>query len=330
MKKSISFLLATVLTMLLYSQSNAQEYSKWSIEPEVGLTKIRDITPVEPFNVDLGLRYMPNTKFGIKVNANYTDIQDYDFSYWSGGLHGVINVGRLLEFESFTKNYTILSGVGGTYTYSKQPTNNLLLHRLSNFHLSAFVDNEFRLTNTIFLKLGLDVITGVNSRPFAVTTSTETTTILNFNGGITINLGNKEHADWFLTKKRVDTIMLQPTIIDNSKIIKEVYNITNTTPEYIFFNHDSSTVDKDGLNAILKTIDKLKTGKRLYILGYASPPGTNDYNKKLSEKRMFSVIDKLISLGVDKSKITMTIVGEKDTVDGNNVDLSRRVDLIVE
>ncbi|AGO48880.1 membrane protein [Cellulophaga phage phi14:2] len=331
MKKLLTFLvLAMSLSLMTCNKMNAQEYSKLSIEPEVGLTKVRDITSVEPFNVDLGVRYMTNTKFGVKLNGNYTNIPDYDISYWSGGLHGVINVGRLLEFESFTNNYTILSGIGGTYTYSKQPNNSILLHRLSNFHLSAFVDNEFKLSKNIFLKLGLDVITGVNSRPFAVTTSTETTTILNFNTGITINLGNKEHADWALPKRQIDTVRLQPTIIDNSKTIKQIFNITNATPEYVFFKHDSSTVDKDGLNAILKTKDKLDKAKVLHVLGYASPPGTNDYNKALAQKRMFSVIDKLISVGIDKSKIHVTIIGEKDTVDSNNVDLSRRVDLIVE
>lgn len=326
MKKSISFLLAYILTILIVS---AQEYSKSSIEPEIGVSKIRDVTSVQPFNADLGVRYMTNTLFGVKLNGNYANVEDYE--YYSAGLHGVVNVGRLLEFESFTDNYTILSGVGGTYTYSKEPTNLILLHRLSNFHLSAFVDNEFKLNNTIFLRLGLDVVTGVNSRPFIITNSTETTTILNFNAGVTINLGKKEHADWYLkpdVEPIVNTIMLQPTVID--KTVTNYYPIKSKEIEYVFFDNDSHSVDKSGLNAIVKASDKLTSVNVITVIGYASPPASDAYNLELSKQRALAVIDKLISIGIQKHQITLKYEGEITTKNDKNIDLSRRVALIVE
>ena len=329
-----------LFTLLLLSISfyiHSQEYNKWSIEPEIGITKIRDVTQVVPLNFNIGARYMTNTLFGIKLDAGYTRLhEDYEFNindcpiqYYTGSLHGVINIGRLLNFESFTKNYTILSGVGGTYSYSEENTQ--LLHRLSNFHLSGFIDNEIKLSNKVFLRGGLDVITGVNSRPFATTVSTETTTILNFNVGLTITLGkNKEHADWYITQPSIDTLFLQPKIIDKTITKREIYNVTSPKQhEYVFFHHDSYIVDKDGLNAIVKSSDKLTSNGIITVIGYASPPGTSDYNITLSKNRALAVVDKLISLGIEKNQINLIYKGEVDTINSKNVDVSRRVTLIV-
>lgn len=330
--------LITILLMLSMFLTYAQDYNKWSIEPEFGVTKVRDLTSVEPFNTDLGIRYMANTLFGVKLNVNYTDIDNLHFnnnssiSYYSAGLHGVVNIGRLLKFESFSNRYTILGGIGGTYTDSGKATNDVILHRISNFHLSAFVDNEFKLSKSVFLRVGLDVLTGVNSRPFTTNISTETTTILNFNMGLTIALskGNIEHADWYIEEPGVEKVYLKPLVID--KTITN--NITSTEcsckyEEYVFFKHDSYEVDKDGLNSIVKMTEILKEGENIYLIGYASPPASEEYNVILANKRAEAVKAKAISLGISEDRIIIEAVGEVDTKDSYNVDLSRRVKITI-
>jgi OOP family OmpA-OmpF porin len=334
MKKTL-FLLALFTTMFVA----AQDYNKWSIEPEFGVTKIRDVTPIQLFNTGIGARYMANTLFGAKLNANYTRLLDKDdlsftnpINYTTASLHGVVNVGRLLKFESFSKHYTILSSIGGSYSYSEQPTNDLVLHRLSNFHLSASIDNEFKVSPRVFMTLGLDAITGVNSRPFTQTSSTETTTIINFNLGVTVALGNKqEHADWYIEEyiSKVDTLFLKPTIIDNTITKVEVKEIVKDENEYVLFHHDSYVVDKDGLNAILRSADKLNDKNTISVIGFASPPGTDQYNMELSKNRAEAVVKKLLSLGVDKKQIILEYVGEVNTLDGQNVDLMRQVVLTI-
>lgn len=327
--KKVILLLSIIVTFTMYSQN----YNKNSIEFELGPTKIRDVTPVKKLNFNLGYRYMFNTKFGAKIDIGYTELEKTGISYYSSSLSGVLNIGRLLEFESFTKHYTIIAGLGGTYTYSDNHVQ--LLHRLSNFHLSGFINNEFKVSDNVFLHLGLNVITGVNSRPFSnISPDTRTTSIINFNAGIIVSLGkHKKHADWYLEKIKPikDTIYMQPIVHDNSAIVNntiEKYIVKNSN-EYIFFKNNSFNVDIQGLNAIKKIVDNLKGKQTIVLKGYASPPASFEYNFKLSKKRCLSVKSKLISLGVDESIIKIEPNGEINTKDNKNIDLSRCVQLII-
>lgn len=338
MKNFNLILCMLVMSMSAYTQ---EDYNKFSMETEFGATKIRDATSVEPYNIDLAFRYMANTLFGVKVNFNYTDINNLHFmdnqslQYVAAGFHGVVNFGRLLQFESFTKKYTILGGIGGTYTHSGDVTNEAILHRISNFHLSAFVDNEFKLSKHIFGKIGLDVQTGVNSRPFIKAPSTQTTSILNFNIGFVFTLKNgKEHADWYLEEHIpvIDTIVMQPTIIDKTITTTEYdCNCDANSDEYVFFDNDKHEVNRDGLNGIIKIASILfDNDKTVRITGFASPPATDKYNLELATKRCNDVKDKLISLGIEEHRIIINPIGETDTHDSKNFDLARRVLLEIE
>jgi outer membrane protein OmpA-like peptidoglycan-associated protein len=327
--------LLTFIALFIGTISFAQ-YSKSSIEPSFGITKIQDVTPFRMFNSQLGYRHMFNTKFGARILGGYSRLyESYEYqpyqeplSYNTGTLHGVVNVGRVLGFESFTKHYTILGSIGGTYTYSDGSTNNQIYHRYSNFHLSARIDNEIKITKGIFANASLDFIKDVNNRPFVP--STETTNIFNINIGVVISLNHsKEHADWYIEPKVVDTILLKPTIIDNTITNNITKDCNCKKNEYVFFNHDSYIVDKDGLNAIVKIADELIGNGELFIIGYASPPGTDDYNRELSKKRVLSVVDKLISLGIKGEQLNLEFRGEQNTLNSKNVDLSRRVELLI-
>lgn len=332
-----SVTLAIILTIMLIISANAQ-YSKSSIEPSFGITKIQDVTPFRTFNTQLGVRHMLNTKFGVRIIGSYARLYESDddlsyeepLSFTTGTLHGVVNIGRVLGFESFTKHYTILGSVGGTYTYSDGSTNNEIYHRYSNFHLSARIDNEVKITQGLFINASLDFIKDVNNRPFVV--STETTNILNINLGIVISLNHsKEHADWYIEQPITSTVELQPIIIDKT-ITNNITKVTKcncVANEYVFFEHDRDIITKDALSAILKTSDKLTPNGTITIIGYASPPGASNYNVELSKRRVMAVVKYLISLGIKESQLNLKFNGELDTIDGNNVDISRRVELIV-
>ena len=328
----------TIIALFIAAISFAQ-YSKSSLKPSFGITKIQDVTSFEMFNTQLEYRHMLNTKFGASLRGGYTRLYDTweyipnqePISFNTAALHGVVNIGRLLEFESFTRNYTILGSLGGTYTYSEGSTNNQIYHRYSNFHLSATIDNEVKITKGIFANASLDFIKDVNNRPFVP--STETTNIFNINLGVTISLNHsKEHADWYIEEKIpvVDTVFMKPTIIDKTVTKREIVKVKSNEIEYVFFNNNSHTVDKDGLNAIVKASDKIAGSQTITVIGYASPPASDDYNLKLSKHRAEAVVDKLISIGIMESQINLLYRGEIDTKNGKNIDLSRRVALIVE
>lgn len=322
------------LYMIMISTASAQEvnkFNKFSIEPEIGLTKIRDITPVETFNLDLGARYMFNELFGIKVSGNYTELDDYKFK--SVSLMGVLNMGRLLKFETFTKNVTILGGVGGNLSDSELPTNNLILFRRTNFHLAAFTDIEYKLSRGIFLRTGMDLVTGVNLERNVPNPISETTTILNFNAGLTIAFGKqKEHADWFIREPNLDIVQLEPTIIDKTV----TNNITKEVPakcdcdihRYLYFAHDSYKLTQDTQEAIEYTKDKILKGKNVILKAYCSNVGSVEYNKVLAMNRALSVKEALIGIGVLEDKITIEAVGIDTSRDKNVYAFGRRVSLI--
>jgi len=339
-RKSLAFALA-YLFMLMISTATAQ-YDKWSTELKGGVTKIQDRTSVVPINYGIAVRAMANTMFGARLKGTYTELYtDYRFNepnqavpeiFYTGTLEGIVNVGRLLNFEDFTDWYTILVGVGGTYTYSE--TNQEILHRYSNFHISSSIENEFKLSKSIFFTIGLDIINGVNNRPF-LTNSTETTNIFNFNAGLTIALGNnEEHADWYVKEYFIETIMLEPTIIDRTvtnNITQEVTSDCNCEIQrYLYFAHDSYELTQDTREAIEYTKDKILQGKRVTLKSYCSNIGSIEYNKKLAENRALEVKKALIGIGVHPDKITIESVGIDQSRGESVFGFGRRVELITE
>lgn len=320
---SICFVL-TVTTMF------AQEFNKWSVEPEFGLTKVRDITPVKFFNTGIGGRYMVTQYFGVKVSGHFTQVpyNDGNLEFVSGKLMGVANFGRLAKLERLCNNrWTILGGIGGDYTDSRGSTNNVILHRLSDFHLAGFVNNEYKLTEKIFLTAMLNVKTGVNSRPSPVTdiNRTMTTSIIDFNVGVVFALGKKKvHADYYLEPEITPVCYVY---VDSTKHITNVYNNYNDTkiiddnhPEYIYFYNDSYKIDKDGLENIEQSLHKIKD--KVIITAYCSNVASSEYNFKLAQNRGNAVRDKLVKLGIDITKISVVSVGIDSS---REYDMARRV-----
>lgn len=320
--------LILIVCVFIMSITHAQNYNKWSIEAETGISKLHGYTYVVPYNVELSTRYMFNNKFGLKLQGGYTEIKEYKF--YNVGFHTVVNLGRVLEFESFTKHYTILAGVGVTYTNSNST---ILQDRLSMGHLSVFIDNLIKLTDNTSLKIGMDFIGDINNRHFDASSRPSTFSRLqNYNIGFVFNLGKqKEHADWYYSKEnivRTDTIFMKPTIIDKTVTVTEYdCNCDINSDEYVFFGHDKYEVTKDALHSIMKIASILleQENKTVLISGFASPPASNEYNLQLSLKRCNTVKNKLLSLGIDENRIEMNPVGEIETVNGKNEDLTRKV-----
>lgn len=331
-----------ILAIIISYSANAQ-FNKWSIEPGINLVKIRDLTSVKPLSVDLSARYMATTKFGVRTTLRGTKVSmnGNDVKFLSGQLMGVANFGRILELEDiFNNRWTILGGVGGDYTYSGDSTNEVLLHRISNFHLAGFVENEFRITDDFFLSAGLNVVTGVNNRPFYHYPSTETTSIINFTVKAVIAIGNKkEHADWYLEEPEENIPFKSFTYdgpittyndTDLSAIPKTEVKEIEKQPyiDYVYFDHDSYEIDKDALANIEKAYDHAKN--RITITGYCSNVGSDAYNRELALNRGYSVKQKLVSLGFPSRSIVVVSAGIDNSRESDIFDMARRVEIKAE
>ncbi|MCI9844247.1 OmpA family protein [Flavobacterium pectinovorum] len=243
MKKIILLLVLLVTVVTVNAQTSTDEsltdgnFNKWSIELAGGFNKPQNpmkyyTSPISPFVVDLGVRYMLNNKFGLKADFGYNSFQEeknstpFDTKYYRFDIQGVANLGRIMNFETWTKTIGLLghTGFGAAYFEDK---NSSLNDKMINFVIG--VTGQVKLSDR--LALTADFSTIMN----ALQSHTYDAAALNpekgfngalFNGtiGLTVYLGkNQKHADWvtiinndmLVQRERIDA--LEKMLIDSDK-----------------------------------------------------------------------------------------------------------------
>lgn len=105
------------------------------------------------------------------------------------------------------------------------------------------------------------------------------------------------------------------------------------TPVYFGFDEYAITPDAEIKLAALALYLKENLDQSLKIEGHCDERGTVEYNLALGEKRALSVMNFLVNLGVDGSRITTTSMGEEmPAVAGNDPyawSQNRRVEFIL-
>ncbi len=299
MKKII--LLITMFPLLAFAQSN--DYNKWSIEIDGGITKpYRTLTPgfsteeAEFFVANLGVRYMFNTKFGVKADAGYHDWDegdnsaDFETNYFRGSLQGVINLTNVIDAKStFLKNFGLLLHAGAGLSVIDFET------RDSDYTINGIIGltPQIKLSNRVTLQADLSLISNVSQgtnfdsaqsvdRKF-IDGSIATATI-----GLAINLGKAEsHADWSNSNpwtKEIEEL--------KSKIAKIETDLIDTdqdgVPDYL--DREPNTASGASVNTKGITLDLNKNGipdefetslDRKYLKEDVPPVNYEDAIKKL-------------------------------------------------
>lgn len=235
MKKYILLcLLVGVAGLNSYAQ---KEFNKWSLEVNGGFNKsMGPLTPgyLSPTlnigHADVGARYMVNEYFGFKTNlgtGTFSEVKgespEFNTSYFSFSAQGVANFGRILNFQSFSRNLTVLGhfGAGGgrmkfdpPATYSQNDPDYFYLIT-SGFTMLYKVSNRIALAGDISVNVnGRQTYTldgnAYNDRvqpdpptnPFVHATGTWWTGTL----GLNFYLGKAEqHADWHIAEDKYAT-----------------------------------------------------------------------------------------------------------------------------
>ncbi len=211
MKKSTLFVCA--LGLMFTSAMFAQEdFNRWSIDAGFGVNKATepyatgfDQNQISDLAVELGVRYMFNDKFGLRLEAGYADIQprsgsqDFDSQFTRFGLSGVANLGAIMNFREWTNRFNLLGHAGVQYgrldTDFNSPTDQMI-------GISGGITPQIRIVDWLALNLNLTAMVfdsadftwdGAGSgvqRGFDATMFTAT-------AGLSLYLGNAEkHADW--------------------------------------------------------------------------------------------------------------------------------------
>lgn len=158
------------------------------------------------YTVDLGVRYMFNNKFGLKGDFGYNSLtgndesMDFDTKYYRIDLQGIVNLGRVMNFETWTNTFGLLAhtGIGLSFLERTEPT--YIKDRMGNF--MAGVTGQIKLTDRIALTGDFTTILNARQgRTFDSVSANESRGFsgILFNGtiGITVYLGkNAKHADW--------------------------------------------------------------------------------------------------------------------------------------
>lgn len=213
MKKAILlFVVLGLVSGLSYAQET--KFNKWSLEGGIGLTKpfenfeqgFRSATP-DFLATELGVRYMMSEYFGLKLGLGYNQFseadnsQDFTSDQYRVDLQGVVNLGRLMKFESWTKTFNLLAhgGVGvGKLEYDLNPN-----AKDKVGILLAGATAQVRLSPRVSLNIDGTAMSNIrHNLSFDGTgPGSEHNIGIVFNGtvGLSISLGkNKSHADWYL------------------------------------------------------------------------------------------------------------------------------------
>lgn len=207
--------------------SSSRPYDKWSIELNGGVNK-----PLRPFtsgyytttpnffHVDLGVRYMFNPKFGLKLSAGYDrfkgddNSQEFETDMYRASLEGVANLGRIMDFEDWTNTFGLLGHMGVGYSVIDS---DVIDDADGMGHFIFGLTPQVKLSNSIVLT---GDVSGLFTTRQDVTFDTYSQAPIRrgiqglmFTGslGLTFYLGGYEkHADWYSEKNnlkdRVDNI----------------------------------------------------------------------------------------------------------------------------
>ncbi|WP_163398379.1 OmpA family protein [Flavobacterium fluviatile] len=218
MKRIILLLVLLVTVLTANAQIGTGEsltngnFNKWSIEFAGGFNKPQKpmkyyTSPISPYVIDLGVRYMFNNKFGLKADFGYNSFQEeknspeFSTKYYRFDVQGVANLGRIMDFQTWTKTIGLLghTGIGAAYFEDK---NSSLDDKMINFIIG--VTAQVKLSDKLVLTGDFSTITNAlqsHTYDAAAVNAEKGFNGALFNGtiGLTLYLGKKEnHADWIV------------------------------------------------------------------------------------------------------------------------------------
>lgn len=331
---------------------NSTDYNKWSVELYGGVNKA--VRPFSSgyytstpsfFHVDLGVRYMFNSKFGLKITGGYNKFKNADKSHkfdtemYSGSLEGVANLGRIMSFETWTNTFGLLAHAGVGVSALKGED---LKKEDAMGHFILGVTPQVRLSNRFVL--GADISGMVTSRQDYTFdsyghASKRGVQGLLFTGsiGLTYYIGkNQIHADWY--SQEGDYNQLEERIDNIEEMLKDDDN--DGVPNYLDLEPNSApgamvdtrgrTIDSNG-NGIPDNIEK-------YIADNCNCSASEvmtdnnilkalidsgiinvyfDYNKSTPFSASVGGIDFIVQYMKMNPKANVEIIGYADPVGGN-------------
>lgn len=120
-----------------------------------------------------------------------------------------------------------------------------------------------------------------------------------------------------LRQQKRDQALRAIQMEDGQELEKQKQNIQHIESKRIFFDFDSFELNEEG-RAILQNVANVMRGfgkLHLRVEGHCDERGTSEYNMALGERRARAVLDFLVVLGVDSSRLQVLSFGEENPLD---------------
>ena len=373
-KVVITLAFALALTGVHAQTENNNGYNKWSIDLGAGINKPQrpfndgySTNTLSPWTGDLGVRYMFNNKFGLKADFGYNSLTakgssiDFDSKYYRVDLQAVANLGRIMNFETWTNTFGLLGHAGFGYAQLRSDSFKGA-DEMGNF--ISGVTGQIRLSNRVALTGDFSTILNASQdRTFdgAYVAGNRGFSGLLFNGtvGLNVYLGkNTKHADWTVTSNDIiDTSALENKIADLEAQIKKIpaqkevvieKQVNNPQPtdndlikrmindKYysVYFDFNKTTPIENSTAAIDVVLNYLRKNPSasLDLVGYADQVGKAEYNEKLSNTRATNVKTIFEKAGIASSRLNVIANGADTSIQKDSDEarrLARRVTFIV-
>ena len=219
---------------------------------------------------DFGFRYMLNSKFGVKTDfgfdavTNKTGNGSLPFKSMQSrfGIQGVFDLGKVFEFDSFTKTIGLLAH--GGIQFSQFKAKNGIDYQeaavQTNGGYMLGITPQIKLTNRSVLNLDFTVISNVRQRlNWDGTVSAQENNLagLLYTSalGVTFYLGkNANHSDWVTEVKyaQVDSeilkrlSLLESLVVDTDKDgVADNNDLQNNTPNGVMVDSKGQFIDTD-------------------------------------------------------------------------------------
>ncbi|WP_405377604.1 OmpA family protein [Nonlabens sp. Asnod3-A02] len=312
---ALGFLTSTAQTTEeVESVSNGPDLKHWAIDFGAGVNK-----PVRPlssgaftntpslYQVDLGVRYMFNNKFGVNADFGYDNIEgdknsiDFQSDYYRFTLEGVVNAAEVLGAREWTQRFGLLlhGGMGVSFLKGSEPVETSTDHML-NFQ--AGVTPQIKLTNSLALFGDLSILGHV--RQDLTYDGLDRGTLRGFDGflvnasvGITLYLGSGD----------------TPADFAESPINAKVEDIAAKMEKMAQENGDD---DQDGVPNYLDRDNNTESGVRVDSKGRAI-----DLNKNGIPDDMESALDSRFATPSD----LQTAIAGNNGANGNNKNLVKQL-----
>lgn len=344
--KFLKSLLLGGLFVFISNNTTAQDYNKWSIDLGAGihtigvpLTAGYSASPLGQGNV--GVRYMLNNKFGLRFDIGFSKFNEskgtpaFDANYYRASMEGVVNIGNVLNFNSWSKRINLLLHAGGGFSSlnTLSPTINggdgmvnLLVGLTPQFKISDKISVFADFSSIIHFGQENSIDGGPNPTFRETNVSMFNTSI-----GVNIALGKrKQHADFTTEeiadkniaveldalKKRLDSAEVEIDKLKNKEVV--VTNeliITELDNRYV---KKGEKISQDG-NIVYSNVEFIK---ELLNNGYANV--FFDVNKTSIQEGSLNSVNYIKQFMLDNPNIKATIIGYADETgsDARNQKLS--------